>query len=1795
MLCRRPGTIFHLQSDTGTGYYAYTITAGKFFSKATMKKTFLITLSLLLIISVSLARPFKSPVIDGNIIGDGTDWDYDDLRVDDPLGDSSWGPNDIDNLWATYDSLNLYIGVRYQVNNNAMMIMVDAGTGTGTSDINNIDWYPRNFNFPDSLLCEFLIANWNGGQLGVRRVTGDTSTEDITSLCQVSNGPDGNFFYEAEIKIPWDVIYQSGAGAVNENASVRLVSLIAGGDNWNGPDSAPDNPGMDGSGSPTTIYNMYNLPVDADGNGMPDPFRGSISGYADLEDPADNSTVINLSLYYQGDENLIEQTETDPGGGEYTFSRLKDETYMVRASAPGYATINQSGLALSGQEHLTGVDFMMTRAGKITGELDFSDGPGNDATVAAYDSVTGVIAGQGAVDIPASGGSFELEVPDGTYYVVGKAPGYVPDTTMAVIESSDSVHVGTVSLGAVRATDIILVDENGEEIPSVSTTVSFPDSGIYFYAAARLEARDDQGRLDLFDPAGILDEVKLRATKLNNYSPPRGNITFYDSDTVPLPDSTISITEGTGEFLMTDDAIEVLRIFTESGADSVWARFKLGIRSAEPEFVSLNAFTDTIVADNSDEATIEGQLLDISGNPVQIAGINVSFSVAASSTGEGSFKIPSVVTTAEGKFSATLTATGAGQIDVTASCTYNNRELEVLGEDGEDYVSVTAVAGDPSYIVLSSESARMGLEQSMDITAQLVDANGNPVSEGGYSLSFSHTPPEAGTIQPSFVDLGSDGSATVSFNSDTIRSAVSVTAQASPSIQVEGISFLIEEIVLFSDPPAPEPDPAHNSISQMDLTDVSLDNDSETLNIKADFSSNFSGVHLIVLLETGYNGSSYGGTDDPFGFPVSYEHPNKPDFALTYKYSSDDYADLRFWDGEWIWWDDGAKEYRDQGQGWVEGVNIQSSWITKGAESVDIRIPLYIFNGMGYPDSIGVELYITQEEDTKRSAFDSAPHDSTLDIDFDPSDPEADWSITETPVALNHYADRYPLDLEFPTPPELSNPTADPAAVTAGGTVTFMVDVTDAGDGIGDVLLDLSPLGGSRFQRMVDDGTNGDASAGDGTYSHLYMVDPQTSSGEYRVNVSARDGSNISSADTTISFTVEGTVTMIRAFADSTGDDHGPNLFGRDGLYYFYPTNSVFVNGAFDIRSCRIFETTKIVGGEVIPSFAFEVTAGSVPDPADEGTADWNPLYADINIQKVDIYIDAFKGGATEGLPNRQNDFARWDAWDYAIVMEGWYKGVIASEGRNTPDAWASSVKKSDQDIVLITDFEKNTITGIVSKEALGNPTVEDIQNWDIMVVMTSHDGHSDNTNFGDTRWVNESTGEWQFGGGDNSDRDPNIIDLSASPGLGKNPGKSQSEMLNYKTPAAVARSEEGETAAILETTVFEDQGPPVITVRERTEETVPFIALINSPLYFTAEITDDDEVSSATFSWRPDSATGGDWPHQLEMGYAGREIWSVDLPVEQLEEEVPIALYDSTRNIEFIIEAEDPSGNTAITPLYTMEIPPSEEYYQTDSLSTENGISVMCPEGTFIDIPAASIPTAIQGNPVYLKLTPHYLKEFNRPPGNVSSVNVMRTIGVRTGGGEELEEFREAINISLHYPQYSIENIDENLLGVYRYNHKTGRWIYQGGNVNPYGNLITIRTQKPGTFGIFHSPEFKYAPAEVFSGITFSPNPFSPNADGVYDETNISFFLTEEATVTIEIFDIEGNRIRRLIERSPFTAEDSRDNRPRRITGISWDGRNNMGNTVPFGIYICRFTVTYQLAGGERTIRKNKAVAVVR
>ncbi|HSG27371.1 MAG TPA: FlgD immunoglobulin-like domain containing protein, partial [Candidatus Krumholzibacterium sp.] len=78
------------------------------------------------------------------------------------------------------------------------------------------------------------------------------------------------------------------------------------------------------------------------------------------------------------------------------------------------------------------------------------------------------------------------------------------------------------------------------------------------------------------------------------------------------------------------------------------------------------------------------------------------------------------------------------------------------------------------------------------------------------------------------------------------------------------------------------------------------------------------------------------------------------------------------------------------------------------------------------------------------------------------------------------------------------------------------------------------------------------------------------------------------------------------------------------------------------------------------------------------------------------------------------------------------------------------------------------------------------------------------------------------------------------------------------------------------------------------------------------------------------------------------------------------------------------------------------------------------------------------------------------------------------------------------------------------------------------------------------------------------SPNPFNPS-------TTIRYYLRGRSPVHLEIFDVSGRRVSRLVDRiqdpGPYT--------------IVWDGKDDEGDRVSSGIYI------YRLKAGKETLSK--------
>jgi hypothetical protein len=88
-------------------------------------------------------------------------------------------------------------------------------------------------------------------------------------------------------------------------------------------------------------------------------------------------------------------------------------------------------------------------------------------------------------------------------------------------------------------------------------------------------------------------------------------------------------------------------------------------------------------------------------------------------------------------------------------------------------------------------------------------------------------------------------------------------------------------------------------------------------------------------------------------------------------------------------------------------------------------------------------------------------------------------------------------------------------------------------------------------------------------------------------------------------------------------------------------------------------------------------------------------------------------------------------------------------------------------------------------------------------------------------------------------------------------------------------------------------------------------------------------------------------------------------------------------------------------------------------------------------------------------------------------------------------------------------------------------------------------------------------------------PNPFNP-------ETWIPFSLSEEADVTVHIYDARGSLVRtlapgRLAEGVYYT----------RDKALHWDGRNALGESVPSGVYF------YYLRAGEYAATRKLLVSM--
>jgi carbohydrate-binding DOMON domain-containing protein len=219
-------------------------------------------------------------------------------------------------------------------------------------------------------------------------------------------------------------------------------------------------------------------------------------------------------------------------------------------------------------------------------------------------------------------------------------------------------------------------------------------------------------------------------------------------------------------------------------------------------------------------------------------------------------------------------------------------------------------------------------------------------------------------------------------------------------------------------------------------------------------------------------------------------------------------------------------------------------------------------------------------------------------------------------------------------------------------------------------------------------------------------------------------------------------------FTDPRGDDKGPGS-------YTYPTDAVYKAGSFDITKFTATATN------VDATFQVEVNS-TLDDPWGMGTG--------FAVQMIFIFIKTGPGGHTDTPPGLNAVFAPGEEWNKVVVLSPQRKARVVAEAE-------AKTGKLAKDIVVpnLTRGRGRVITGTVPlSELVGPGKAADIEGWSYQVVMQSNEGFPAGGDFL-TRKVNEYEGQHRWGGGNDGDCDPHIMDVL------EGPNAKQAEMLAHE------------------------------------------------------------------------------------------------------------------------------------------------------------------------------------------------------------------------------------------------------------------------------------------------------------------------------------------------------------------------------------------------------------------------------
>lgn len=255
------------------------------------------------------------------------------------------------------------------------------------------------------------------------------------------------------------------------------------------------------------------------------------------------------------------------------------------------------------------------------------------------------------------------------------------------------------------------------------------------------------------------------------------------------------------------------------------------------------------------------------------------------------------------------------------------------------------------------------------------------------------------------------------------------------------------------------------------------------------------------------------------------------------------------------------------------------------------------------------------------------------------------------------------------------------------------------------------------------------------------------------------------------------------------------------------------------------------------------------------------------------------------------------------------------------------------------------------------------------------------------------------------------------------------------------------------------------------------------------------------------------------------------------------------------------------------------DDSYKSEDVSGDKESTTESPDGTEVYIPEG----VISGTYNLIILSP--LQTFSDPPNpELKGTSILREIILKDENGAVLKgKLGGKIKITIPYSDTDIAGIKEENLRVFYYNDEKGKWEIAGTEqvVDLQNYKISVWVDHLSVFRIF---EILVSDKLMFEAVNY-PNPFSPNR--VVGETSndygtyFAFRLSKDASITIEIFTITGEKIKTINTTGLIG-----------FNKVLWGGINDRGELVANGVYIYR--ITAQSISGEKHVIKGK-MAVLR